>query len=443
MPELSSREVLLPVTTFRRVFDTMPVQEVLTLPELVAALRRFELKPEVLARSQREIARVRRATTRVKAGLHTSAGLEVRLQKAAEEARAARRDPVAAIEAMGLRLEDEARKKAKGELRVWSPTLYVPGADKRGGEHVTHLSCLVLDHDDGTRIDDASARWSRYFHVVHSTWSHTEEHPRFRLVLPFAHLVAARDWTRVWQWAAAQSGHAIDGALKNPSSHYALPAVPNLNWPRVAFSRPGALLSPFDEGLVDAIPELALRPQGPTDGQPSVMRGLDPTRPYLDHVEQDTVYLSDDPWDDDDALEEAGPRVIAVARTLAARATHTEERQEEDPEEAAEGADEEPTDVASAHSAGSESPSSNEPDEPSILADEPLSIGSAPTAQRGEDPHEGPSGSARAAEARTAGSEPRSATLREAAILARLAALEARVAQLEARLAHHEAARAT
>ena len=293
-------EVLLPVTTFRRVYDTMPVQEVLTLPELVAALRRFELKPEVLARTQREMARVRRATTRVKAGLHTSAGIEVRLQKAAEEARASRRDPIAAIEAAGLRLEDEARKKAKGELRVWSPTLYAPGAEKRGGEHVTHLSCLVLDHDDGTRIEAASERWSKYFHLIHSTWSHTDAHPRFRLVLPFAHLVAARDWLRVWQWAAARSGHAIDGALKNPSSHYALPAVPNLNWPRVAFSRPGALLSPIDEGLVEEIPAVSLVPQGPTDAQPSVMRGLDPTRQYVDHVDRDTVYLSDDPWELDD-----------------------------------------------------------------------------------------------------------------------------------------------
>ncbi len=311
-------EVLLPVTTFRRVYDTMPVQEVLTLPELVASLRRFELKPEVLARTQRDIARVRRATTRVKAGLHTTAGIEVRLQKAAEEARAAHRDPVAAIEAAGLRLEDEARKKAKGDLRVWSPTLYAPGADKRGGEHVTHLSCLVLDHDDGTRIEDVSARWSQYFHVVHSTWSHTEARPRFRLVLPFAHLVAARDWSRVWQWAAARSGHVIDAALKNPSSHYALPAVPNPNWPRVAFSRPGALLSPVDEGLVDAIPELTLRPQGPTDGQPSVMRGLDPTRQYLDHVDRDTVYLTDDPWEPDDAhgLEALAP-VDVSSSTLA------------------------------------------------------------------------------------------------------------------------------
>lgn len=291
-------EFLLPVTTFRRVFDTMPVQEVLTLPELVAALRRFELKPEVLARAQREIARVRRATTRVKAGLHAGAGVEVPLKKAADEAQKARRDPTAAIEAAGLRLEEEARKKAKGDLRVWSPTLYAPGSDKRGGEHVTHLSCLVLDHDDGTRIEDASARWSKYFHLVHSTWSHTDAHHRFRLVVPLAHLVLAQDWARIWQWAAAHSGHAVDGALKNPSSHYALPVVPNLNWPRAAFSRPGAILSPFDEGLVDAIPEVALVPQGPTDGQPSVMRGLDRTRQYVDHLEADTVYLTDDPWDE-------------------------------------------------------------------------------------------------------------------------------------------------
>lgn len=292
-------ELVLPVTTFRRVFDTMPVQEVLTLGELVSALRRFELRPDVLARTQREIARARRATTRVKAGLHTGGGFETRLKKAAEEARATGADRSGAVEATGLRLEDEARKKAKGDLRVWSPTLYAPGAEKRGGEHVTHLSCLVLDHDDGTSMEDASARWSAYFHLVHSTWSHTEARPRFRLVLPLAHLVAARDWARVWSWAAARSGQTIDGALKNPSSHYALPAVPNLNWPRVAFSRPGALLSPRAEGLVDDVPEVALVPQGPTDGQPSVMRGLDPTRQYVDHVAQDTVYVVDDPWDDE------------------------------------------------------------------------------------------------------------------------------------------------
>lgn len=290
-------ELVLPVTTFRRVFDTMPVQEVLTLAELALALRRFELRPDVLARSQREIARARRATTRVKAGLHAGGGFEARLRKSADDAKKAHADPAAAMEATGLRLEDEARKKVKGDLRVWSPTLYAPGADKRGGEQVTHLCCIVLDHDDGTDIEDASARWSQYFHLVHSTWSHTDDKPRFRLVLPLAHLVPVADWARVWSWAAQRSGGTVDGALKNPSSHYALPAVPHLNWPRVAFCRPGAILSPHDEGLVASVPDVPLVPQGPTDGEPSVMRGLDPTRRFVDHVADDSVYLDEDPWE--------------------------------------------------------------------------------------------------------------------------------------------------
>lgn len=310
-------ELLLPVTTFRRVFDTMPVQEVLTLGELVAALRRFELRADVLARTQREIARARRATTRVKAGLHTGGGFEVRLKKAADDARKVRQSPDAAVEATGERLEDEARKKAKNDLRVWSPTLYAPGAEKRGGEHVTHLSCIVLDYDDGTSIDEASACWSQYFHMVHSTWSHTEARPRFRLVLPLAHLVPASAWARVWSWAAAlastRGGHAVDGALKNPSSHYALPAVPNLNWPRIAFCQPGAILSPLAEGLIDEVPAIELAPQGPTDGQPSVMRGLDPTRHFIDHVAEGTVYVVDDPWDDELEAERAALRVEAPA----------------------------------------------------------------------------------------------------------------------------------
>jgi hypothetical protein len=231
----------------------MPVQEVLTLPELVAALRRFELKPEVLARAQREMARVRRATTRVKAGLHATAlAWRCALQKAADEAQKRRAAiPPPPSRRPGLRLEEEARKKAKGELRVWSPdAVRAWGSEKRGGEHVTHLSCLVLDHDDGTRIEDASARWSQYFHVVHSTWSHTDAH----------HALSARGAARaprrsrgtglrVWQWAAAHSGHAVDGALKNPSSHYALPVRAQPRTGRAsAFSRPGALLSPLRRG---------------------------------------------------------------------------------------------------------------------------------------------------------------------------------------------------
>ncbi|MBZ0116016.1 MAG: hypothetical protein K8H88_03400, partial [Sandaracinaceae bacterium] len=293
------RELLLPVSTFHRVFDTVPVQEVVTLPELVAALRRFELRPQLLASIQREIGRARRSVQRAKAGLHAAGRYAPRLKKAAEQARREGMNVEQTLDALGLELEADARKDAKKDLRIWSPTLYRTGADKRGGDNVTHLSCLVLDYDDGTSIDDASEVWSKYFHIVHTTWSHTAEHPRFRVVLPLGHLVLAREWGRVWAWAEEKARRAIDPALKNPSSTYALPAVPNPNWPREAFSRPGALLSPADEGIVDERPEIDLHPMRPTDGGPSILRGEDPSRHYLDHDDARTIHFVDDGWEDD------------------------------------------------------------------------------------------------------------------------------------------------
>ena len=49
------------VTSFKRVFDTFPEQEVLSLAELVACFRRFELKPQLFAKIERECARIEQA----------------------------------------------------------------------------------------------------------------------------------------------------------------------------------------------------------------------------------------------------------------------------------------------------------------------------------------------------------------------------------------------
>ncbi len=56
--------VLLPVCTFGRVFDTTPLSEVLTLAKLTLALRRFEVKPQLEARIEREVARIGEAVER-------------------------------------------------------------------------------------------------------------------------------------------------------------------------------------------------------------------------------------------------------------------------------------------------------------------------------------------------------------------------------------------
>lgn len=296
--------LLVPVCTFRRVFETEPQPEVLTLPELTAALRRFEIKPDTAARIEREVARIRRGAEKLVAGEPPRGKFMGKLHRAAEAARVQGRDPAAAVEAAAEALVADARRGAKRDLRLWSPTLYRPGATERSAQNVTHVSCLVLDYDDGTEIDEASTTWSAWFHLVYTTWSHTPDHPRFRLVLPLAFAVPAEDWGAVWAWAEEHAHFRIDPAMKSPAATYALPAVPHRAWPREAFSRPGAILDPVDEGILGRRPALELAPRRPPAGTPSVMRGEDPDKEYVDHEDLEAPAWEDAAW-------EPPPEVVA------------------------------------------------------------------------------------------------------------------------------------
>ncbi|MGF1465298.1 MAG: hypothetical protein ACFCGT_04120 [Sandaracinaceae bacterium] len=294
---MSDGLLLLPVTTFKRVFDTTPVPEVVTLPQLVAALRRFELKPQTLAAIERDQGRIEQAMRAVLADEAPRGKFMGKLHRAAEDARGAGRDAEAAVRALAAQMIEDARKSAKRDLRLWSPAVYRPGAAERGKSGVTHVSCLVLDYDDGTSLQEASDTWSAFFHCVHTTWSHRDEHPKFRLCLPLAHPVPAEDWGKVWSWAESHAHFEIDPSMKSPAANYALPAVPHPAWPREAFSRPGGILSPVDEGILTRRVQLDLTPHGPPDGSPAVMRGRDPDKEYLDHEDPDAL-LGGEEWED-------------------------------------------------------------------------------------------------------------------------------------------------
>lgn len=314
-------DLLIPVCTFMRVFDTTPMSEVLTLPELTAALRRFEIKLSTTTKIEREIGRIRQAAPRVIAGETPRGKYMGKLTKAAERARKEGADPAAAVHALAAELEEDARRSAKRDLRLWSPALYRPGADKRGSENVTHVSCLVLDYDDGTPIADASVTWSSWFHLVHTTWSHTPEHPKFRLVMPLAFPVPAEDWSKVWSWAEELARFEIDPSMKSAAANYALPAVPHRAWPREAFSRPGAILDPVDEGIVERRSTLDLSPKRPPAGVPSVIRGEDPEHEYVDHADPEAVYFVDEEWAHEEDWEASPEVVAAVARAREAGAS--------------------------------------------------------------------------------------------------------------------------
>ena len=280
-----------PVCTFERVFDTSPLREVLTLAELVACFRRFDLRPELAARVRREVAGIDRALEEALAGGVGKAGRGRR--RAALASGDAPQDE-RALRERADKLRSAAQKEAKRDLRLWSPALYRDGDGvRRGTEDVLALSCLVLDYDSGIRIGDAAAAFQDYFHLIHSTWSHTPEHPKFRIILPLAVAVTAARWSALWEWAEETTGGEIDPAPKGPAATYALPAVASPSAPREALTHAAPLLDPRELGIDVGPPSRLPLLRAPV----SPMRG-EPDKEYVVHDPDAAVYVYDDPEDE-------------------------------------------------------------------------------------------------------------------------------------------------
>jgi hypothetical protein len=118
-----------------------------------------------------------------------------------------------------FRVRDVADKR---DLPAWSPARFAVGATRRS-DAVLDVSCLVLDLDDA-RIDVVASAWADVLHVLHTTWSHTPERPRWRLVVPLARPVPASRWAEAWRWATSRTTEA-DPACKDPGRLYFAPAV--------------------------------------------------------------------------------------------------------------------------------------------------------------------------------------------------------------------------
>jgi hypothetical protein len=132
---------------------------------------------------------------------------------------------------------------------AWSPALYDDPTHTRAAAHVSWLSAVVLDYDDGTPWDVAVGHWSRWGGAAHTSWSHepgwrplpgypdpsagpleagyarpvVEAAPRLRVIVPLLSPAPAAIWPRVWAWAAAQTGGVIDPKCKDASRIYYAP----------------------------------------------------------------------------------------------------------------------------------------------------------------------------------------------------------------------------
>jgi RecA-family ATPase len=70
---------------------------------------------------------------------------------------------------------------------------------KRANQNIEAVSALVFDIDGpkGYTFDDIIALTSGYFGVVHTTWSHTPEQPRYRVVIHLKEEISADDFVAV------------------------------------------------------------------------------------------------------------------------------------------------------------------------------------------------------------------------------------------------------
>ena len=127
------------------------------------------------------------------------------------------------------RLLTTVHRRTERDGLQWSPACYRPGGRRRNSD-VQAISCLVADLDHGRLDLDAVAAAVRgCSHILHSTWRHTPQRPRLRLIVPLAEDVPAADYRGVWrrwQWHLSLFGIRLDAACSDISRAYYLPACP-------------------------------------------------------------------------------------------------------------------------------------------------------------------------------------------------------------------------
>ncbi len=118
--------------------------------------------------------------------------------------------------------EPEIRETKDGP--AWLPCTFVRA--KRNDENVAAMYSFVIDLDNGTSEDTIRAALNGYRYVCHSTYSHTPERPKWRVIVPFKEVLAPAKYNAVFEHFNKLFDGALDKSCRNPSHLYYLPSVP-------------------------------------------------------------------------------------------------------------------------------------------------------------------------------------------------------------------------
>ena len=133
------------------------------------------------------------------------------------------------IFAQGMTTPVSQDAEKKDDLPLWSPTLFSGNRSKSNAEYA---SCLVFDVDDGLSDFDQWRNFKTWNVIAHTSFSHTPEHPKYRIILPLEKPIPCADWEKVWRAAlelwrfCGCDGEPDLKALKDPARMYYRYALP-------------------------------------------------------------------------------------------------------------------------------------------------------------------------------------------------------------------------
>jgi hypothetical protein len=133
--------------------------------------------------------------------------------------------------------KDKARKARAKKMksgRAWCPATFGTRPNEEGSlrhdGNVLAMYAGVADIDnkidEPLTVPDIEARLKGYTFALHTSYSHTPEKPRYRVIIPLAHPMPPADMPRLSAYFRTLFGSALDEACKNPSHVYFTPSYP-------------------------------------------------------------------------------------------------------------------------------------------------------------------------------------------------------------------------
>ena len=110
-------------------------------------------------------------------------------------------------------------REEKGGL-AFAPVSY--SEPRRANKNVENVTLAVVDYDDGTTIQHAQKRFEPFECLLYTSFSHTPEHHRFRVVFPLEKPIPAMEWQHAWLHLA-KIAPGLDEACKDLARIYYLP----------------------------------------------------------------------------------------------------------------------------------------------------------------------------------------------------------------------------